>query len=56
MFIVQQQNSVTKHWVTLYEGDIDTAEKEYNSRVLDPHNIKFKHKFRWCQLSVMEKN
>lgn len=55
-YIVQQRNSVTGKWVTLFEGDLQAAEYEYTSRCNNPDNIRFKHVYRWCELSLMEQS
>lgn len=55
-YLLQQQNSVTKAWITLAEGDLQTIERKYNECCADPRNIQYKHVFRWCELSLMEQS
>lgn len=52
-YILQQLNSVTKKWITFFEGDLQTVEQHYNTSRLDPRNIHYRHVFRWCELSLM---
>ena len=50
-YVFQVQNSVTKKWITIYEGNLDMAEKEFVKSTTDPHNIKYGHKYRVMEMS-----